>query len=59
MLLPKDLITKLTQKLEADQLLTPDLASNVASSLEKGAPINWNILLSSQLKAEEGDTDEA
>lgn len=59
MKLPEHVITKLSEELARDQLLTPELASEVTENLAKESPINWNILLSSQLEAEKGDSDEA
>ncbi len=56
--LPENMSKSLVAALSADGLLKEDLAQDVASHLESGKPVNWNLLMSKELRSEKEDGDE-
>jgi len=57
--LPENMPKSLEVALAHDGILDPSLASAVASDMDSGKAIQWNLILNKQLELEKGDTDEA
>lgn len=56
--LPENMTESLVKSFTSNGLLDLTIAKELATQLDSGKPIQWNLLLNKQLELEKGEADE-